>query len=104
MKGSMAKRIYLALLGGESIAGVWNRILLRSKVPKIYVDYFRSDSEPSELPNLQEVPDLDGKIKWLATLDSLVYKLVKDDDVGERATLIIARWAGYAGLLDNTLR
>lgn len=104
MKGAMARRVGNALHGGESISGIWNRVLLRSKVPKIYVDYFRSDSEPATLPDLEEAPDLEGKIKWLATLDSLVYKLLNDDDVGERATVIIARWAGYAGLLDNPAR
>lgn len=101
MKGKLAKRVYLALSGGESLPGVWNRILLRSRVPKVYVDYFRSASEPAELPKLTESPDLDDKLKWLASLDSLVYKLVNDSDVGERAGLIVARWAGYAGLLDN---
>lgn len=100
-KGKMAKRVYLALCGGESIAGVWNRILFRSKVPKVYVEYFRSDKEPATLPDLREVPDFDAKIKWLASLDSLVYKLVNDHDVSERAKTIIARWAGYAELLDG---
>jgi hypothetical protein len=97
----MARRVGLALAGGESISGVWNRILLRSKIPKVYVDYYRSKAEPATLPDLEEVVDLEGKIKWLATLDPLVYKLVNDHDVGERAITIIARWAGYAGLLDN---
>lgn len=101
LKGKLAKRAYLALSLGESISGVWNRILLRSKVPQIYVDYFRSDGEPAELPRLDEVIDLDTKLKWLASLDSLVYQLVNDSDVGERAGLIIARWADYAGILDN---
>lgn len=104
MKGKMARRVGEALHGGESISGIWNRVLLRSKVPKIYVDYFRSKTEPATLPDLEEVPDLDSKIKWLATLDSLVYKLVNDHDVGDRTKTIIARWAEYAGLLDNPAR
>lgn len=104
LKGKMARRVGGALRGGETISGVWNRVLLRSKVPKIYVDYFRSGAEPATLPKLEVVPDFDSKVTWLASLDSLVYKLVNDDDVGERAKGIIARWAGYADLLDNPAR
>lgn len=103
-KGRMAKRLYMALCGGESIAGVWNRILLRSKVPNVYVEYFCSHGEPAVLPDLTEPTDLESTIQWLATLDSLVYKLINDDDVGERATTIVARWAAYADLLDNSQR
>ncbi len=101
MKGSLARRAGISLESGESIGSVWNRILLRSKVPKVYVEYFRADCEPAILPDLAEPPDLAKKTAWLATLDSLVYKLLQDDDVGERTTTIIARWAGYAGLLDG---
>ena len=104
LKGKMAKRCWMALSNGEKIGAVWNRVILRSRVPKIYVDYYRADSEPATLPELDESPDLEGKLQWLATLDSLVYKLCKDDDLGERAATIIARWAGYAGLLDNPAR
>lgn len=102
IKSDMAKRVGDALRAGESLGSIWNRILLRSKVPKIYTDYFRSDKEPAELPDLKEVPDWDAKVKWLGTLDSLVYKLLNDHDVGERTITIIARWAVYAGLLDNS--
>lgn len=101
LKGKQARKVGLALSSGESISGIWNRVLLRSKVPKIYVDYFRSKAEPATLPQLEDVPDYDSKVKWLATLDSLVFKLVNDHEVGERTTTIIARWAGYAALLDN---
>lgn len=101
IKGSMAKRVFLALSGGETISGVWNRTILRSKVPKVYVEYFRANGDAAVIPAIETEPDLATKVDWLATLDSLVYKLVKDDDVGERATTIIARWADYAELLDN---
>lgn len=101
LKGDMAKRVGMALASDESIGSIWNRIISRSRVPKVYVDYFRSDKEPAELPDLKVVEDLAAKVAWLSTLDSLVYKLLNDDDVGERTTTIIARWAGYAGLLDN---
>ena len=103
-KSDMAKRFWVALNMGESLGSIWNRALLQSKVPKVYVEYYRSDKEPAVLPSLDTVPDMDAKVKWLASLDSLVYKLVNDHDVGERATTIIARWATYAGLIDSTAR
>lgn len=101
LKGELARRAYTALRGGENLSGIWNRFLLRSKVPKIYTDYFRSDTETSELPDLTELPDMGGKCTWLATLDSLVYKLLNDHDTEERTRTIIARWATYGGLIDS---
>lgn len=95
LKGKTAMRTFQALILGESLSGVWNRTLLRTRVPSVYVEYFRSDAEPATLPDLQETVDLDNKLDWLASLDSLVYKLAKDHDTAERTEALITRWLAY---------
>jgi len=95
LKGKTAQQAFQALALGESLSGVWNRTLLRTRVPNVYVEYFRADCEPAELPDLESTVDLDAKLDWLASLDSLVYKLAKDHDTAERTAAIIARWSEY---------
>lgn len=95
IKGKQAKRSWQALLAGEEIDGVWNRFLLRSRVPKMLVDAYRGTGEAVELEDLEIVEDLEGKLAWLAQLDGLAWKLANDHDVGERARGIFKRWSEY---------
>lgn len=101
LKSKLATRSYQALIAGESIGGVFNRFLLRSRVPKVYTEYFRAGSEPAELPELEESENMGDKLQWLATLDALVFKLANDHDTAERTARLIARWNQYCTGLDN---
>lgn len=101
IKSKQAKRAFVALLAGEQPGGIFNRFLLRSRVPKVYVEYFHADSEASELPTLDEQPDYQKKLDWLITLDSLVYKLLLDHDTNEGTSRVVRRWAEYADNIDK---
>lgn len=95
IKGKMAIRVFQALEAEESLGAIWNRTLLRTRVPSVYVDYFRADSKPATLPDLAEPVDMDVKLDWLSTLDALVYKLANDDDTAERTEALIRSWLEY---------
>lgn len=101
LKGANAKRAWAAIVRGESISGVWNRFLLRSRVPKAYTEHYRATGDLAELPDEEEMPDLAPKLNWLKTLDALVYKLAMDDDTGPETGTILRRWAEYADKFDN---
>ena len=101
LKGKLSKRAYQAIIAGESLGGILNRFLFRSKVPKIYADYFRADSEPALLPDLEELENISDKLQWLSTLDALVYKLANDHDTAERTARLIERWHEYCTKLDT---
>lgn len=96
LKGKQAKRAWLALGGGESIDGVWNRFLLRSKVPQVYAEYFRANGAKATLPAAEDKdPGMQRKLDWLKTLDGLVYKLAHDHDTAEQTATLINRWTKY---------
>lgn len=101
LKGKQAKKAFIALLNKENLDGIWNRFLLRSRVPKVYVDYFRGDGGQATLAQLEETVDLDKKLEWLATLDALVYKLAHDHDTATRTANLIGRWSEYCASFDN---
>lgn len=101
LKGKLAKRSYVALQAGENLSGIFNRFLLRSRVPKVYADYFHGDGDIATIPDLQDEGTLEPQLKWLSTLDALVYKLLADHDTGERTRDIVARWTEYGQILDS---
>lgn len=101
IKNSLARRSWGALMQGESIAGIWNRFLLRSRVPKFYVDLYQDFGKAAELPEDPQTEDNQPKLEWLQTLDALVYKLLHDHDTHEATYNLIYRWAEYASNVDK---
>lgn len=101
LKGKLAKRAWMSLQAGERLGGIFNRFLLRSRVPKVYVDYFRANAEPGTLPELEQSENLGDKLQWLASLDALVYKLANDHDTSERTARLIRRWDDYCDNIDK---
>jgi hypothetical protein len=95
LKGKLAKRSWASLINGEQLDGIWNRFILRSRVPKLLVEAYRATGDPVDLEELEELEDVEGKLAWMATLDSLAFKLANDDDVGHRARDIFRRWSEY---------
>jgi hypothetical protein len=101
LKGKQAKRTWASILQGFELGGIWNTYLLRSKVPAMLTEIYRWDGERVDLAELEPVVDLESKLEWLATLDSLVFKLTNDHDVGERARMLVKRWSEYGQNLDR---
>lgn len=96
-KGQQAKNIWLGLQQGVDLAALYHDKLKRSRVPKYLVDHYTMSHEVVDWTAFaqKEPEDLAGKLKWLATLDGLVFKLANDHDVGERTAVIIKRWYEY---------
>jgi hypothetical protein len=95
LKGKQARRTWASIVQGFDIGGIWNTYLLRSKVPSMLVEAYRWDGERVDLAELEPVEDLESKLQWLGTLDSLVYKLANDHDLGEKTRTMLKRWAEY---------
>jgi len=103
LKGKLAKRSWVALVQGEAITGIWNRHLLKSKVPSAYTSTYQQPVDPATLPLEEEVihEDLEGKLNWLKQLDGMIWKLLNDHDLHERTATIINRWAEYVQKIDE---
>lgn len=102
LKGKLAKRTFAALRNDETISGIWNTHLLRSKCPKMLVDAYRDAGDIAELPEEDETEDLQRKLDWMKTLDALAYKLANDHDIGEDAHELFNRWAEYGQKVDKS--
>ena len=101
IKGTLAKRAWVALRMGEQLPGIWNRFLLKSRVPKVYTDLYRDNGEVADLPLIEEAEDLQPKLQWLQTLDSLIFKLINDHDTSEATKQLVRRWNQYADAVDT---
>lgn len=101
LKGKQVKRAWMAMEQGESLGGIFNRFLKLSRVPNVYVKHFWAANDAAKLPEAEKVVDLGGKLEWLKSLDSLVYKLANDHDTAESLARLIDRWAEYAEDIDR---
>lgn len=98
LKGKQAKAAWLFLQNQPSeIAALYSAHIQKSRIPSLMAHYYQQDILPAKSDDLKpsEDNDLEKKVRWLGTLDRLVYKLVNDHDVGERAREIIQRWHEY---------
>lgn len=97
LKGKQAKRAWKTLLAGSSASELFNYYLTRSRVPAFLVEYYLDNSSVTDLEDLVEVvpQDLEKTFQWLATLDSLIYKMANDHDYAVRTAELINRWHEY---------
>jgi len=102
LKGKQAKAAFRALLAGKQPSSVFDAKLKKSRVPKYLADYYANGSDALDLADFNDhLDDMQKKLQWLSTLDQLVYKLLNDHDVGERARLLINRWSEYGQNVDK---
>jgi hypothetical protein len=102
LKGKQAKRAYVTFMRRNELGSIYNTYLKRSRVPKILADhYLVGDYATIKLEKADEDEDLGKKLAWLATLDSLVYKLANDHTMGERTHALMSRWAEYGQNIDS---
>jgi hypothetical protein len=95
LKAEQAKRAWVELLRKRDIAGIYARYLQKSRVPSVIADYYREDIVSATMPAETQIEDIQKKLEWLRTLDSLVYKLANDHDTHEKTTELINRWTEY---------
>jgi DNA relaxase NicK len=98
LKGNRAKGAWRFLVNNPNdLAQLYSGLLKKSRVPKFLVDYYQHAVQPTDLAQLKtELPeDMEKKLQWLTTLDSLVYKLANDHDMSDRTHVLIKRWYEY---------
>jgi hypothetical protein len=95
LKGKQAKRAFVGLLNGLNMGGIWNQYMLRSRIPKVLVDRYQTAEEPTEAEPIEDVEDMQKKLDWLKTLDSLVFKLANDHDTANETAVLISSWTVY---------
>lgn len=97
LKSKQAAKCFRALVAGVTPATYYNSLVASSRVPKYLADYYGDGTDVVDLDEfLQKEPeDMNKKLQWLHTLDSLVWKLANDHDTGDATRELIERWADY---------
>ena len=98
LKAAQAAKVWSALQRGVMPATYFNSVLHNSRVPNVLVQYYGDSTDIVDLAEFLKTapPDMNRKLQWLQTLDSLVYKLCNDHDTGDRTKALIVRWYDYA--------
>lgn len=104
LKGKQARGGWLFLRHKmDCIHELYAAHLRKSRVPSFLVNQYVSGITPTNLDDLVvAVPvDLESKLLWLQSLDSLVFKLANDHDLNGRTRKLIERWSEYCQDLDK---
>lgn len=97
LKGNQAKKAFRSIIGGHKPSQLYDYYLSKSRLPKTVVEQFFGGQDPldSDVMTEQLPEDLESTFLWLASLDSLIYKMTNDHDYGDRTRVLVKRWAEY---------
>lgn len=101
LKQGRAVWAYKNLLNGTEIDTLYAATIKKSRVPKIYADYFLpGDTEVIDYHAEERKVDAQKRLAWLASIENTIAEMMHDHDIGETTREIVSRLAEYGAGLD----
>lgn len=103
LKGRMAAGAWNAILAGESVGGIYKRLLIKSKLPIAFKRLFEDSEETATDKALRAEIEHDNQktLKWIKSLDAAMRRHMGNHEIGDQVIDIIRSWAMYSIEIDN---
>lgn len=103
LKGRMAAGAWNALVAGESVGGIYARLLIKSKLPPKFKELFESASDTATDTALRAEIEHDNQkiLKWVKSLDAAMLRHMHNHEIGDEVCDIIREWASQTIYIDN---
>lgn len=104
LKGKMASGAWDAILAGETVGGIYKRLLMQSILPNKFMQMFENaDDDATELALRTEIEhDNQKTLKWIMSLDAAMRRHMNNHEIGDEVIKIVRSWAQETIYVDNT--
>lgn len=103
LKGRMAAGSWNAILAGESVGGIYARLLIKSKLPGAFKSLFENADDTATDKALRAEIEHDNKkiLKWIQSLDASMMRHMNNHEIGDQVVEIVRSWAMATVEIDN---
>ena len=103
LKGKMATGAWNAILSGETVGGIYKRLLMQSILPIKFMNMFENaDDTATDKALRAEIQHDNAKIlKWIMSLDAAMRRHINNHEIGDQVIEIIRSWAAETITVDN---
>jgi len=103
LKGKMAAGSWNAILAGETVGGVFKRLLIKSVLPTAFRDLFDNADDTATDRALRAEIEHDNQktLEWIRSLDGAIRRHMNNHEIGDDVIDIIRSWAEYSITIDN---
>ena len=103
LKGKMATGAWNAILAGETVGGIYKRLLMQSILPIKFMNMFQNaDHSATDHALRAEIEHDNAKtLKWIMSLDAAMRRHMNNHEIGDQVIEIIRSWAAETIIVDN---
>lgn len=103
LKGKMAAGAWNAILAGETVGGIYKRLLIKSKLPDAFKRLFENSSDTATDKALRAEIEHDNQktLKWIMSLDNCMRRHINNHEIGDAVADIVRSWAEHTIYIDN---
>ena len=103
LKGKMASGAWNAILSGETVGGIYKRLVMQSILPIKFKDMFENADDTATDKALRAEIDHDNQkiLKWIMSLDGAMRRHINNHEIGDQVVEIIRSWAAETIIVDN---
>lgn len=103
LKGNVASGTWNAILSGETVGGIFKRLLMKSILPTKFQSLFDNAGDTATDKSLRAEIEHDNQkiLKWIMSLDGAMLRHMNNHEIGDAVCEIIRSWAVYSATVDN---
>ena len=103
LKGRMAAGAWNAILAGETVGGIYKRLLIKSILPDAFKRLFEnaSDTATDKALRAEILHDSAKTLKWVQSLDAAMRRHMNNHEIGDQVIEIIRSWSMASIEIDN---
>lgn len=103
LKGNMASGCWNAILAGESVGGIYARLLIKSILPTKFKSMFENADDDATDKALRAETEHDNQktLNWIKSLDAAMLRHMNNHEIGDQVVEIVRSWAMASVGIDN---